>query len=317
MNQHFKDTVFSAESTWGGVVADLRFEYGDLHLKALTVSQKPTIDVSGGWVQVVGTSSVGGFNLYLPADLCLSVLEAADPVLDIAELDSTAAALVFEHVTTKPLSELEEVLGADLSISKIVDVSQPVTERIYGLNVEQDGKHYPAAISVSGKLHEWFEIVVGQYSNPHERELDERLIVHLGPVVIASRQAYLVRMGEKIDCGVQPSDVIKGVLMRQDGYYWPIFIEDNEIEISQQMAGPVNFSHADDTQVFATFGIGDVSVTAAERVKLAPGHRLKVNRIENNGANIYYQAKPFARGHLAICGENLAVEIDKIGSFQE
>lgn len=317
MNQHFKDTVFSINSTWAGVVADLSLTYGDLRIDAETTEATPDIDVNGGWVQIAGTSSVGTFNLYLPAQICLSILEASDPVLDIEELDGSAAALVFEHVVSKRLQQMETVLGADLAIAKIADVTRPVQEKTHGLKLTHDGNSYPAALSASGQLLEWLEIVTQQYSNPHERTLDETLVIHLGPVVVPNRQAYLARAGEMIDCGVKPSEVIKGVLMRKDGYYWPIFIEDNSIEISGALAGPVAFSDADTSQVFVTFGIGSVKLDAVNRLNLAPGSRVEIDRLPDNGANIYYQAKPFAKGNLALRGENLAVQIDSIGTFSE
>lgn len=317
MNQHFKDTVFSINSTWAGVVADLSLHYGDLRIAAETTEASPTIGVNGGWVQVAGTSSVGTFNLYLPAQICLLVLEAADPVLDIEELDGSAAALVFEHVVSQRLQQLEGVLGADLAIAKIADVTRPVNEKTYGLNLTHDGNTYPAAVAASGQLLEWLEIVTQQYSNPHERNLDETLTVHLGPVVVPNRQAYLARHGEMIDCGVKPSEVIKGVLMRKDGYYWPIFIEDNSIEISGTLAGPVVFAETDTDQVFVTFGIGSVKLDAVSRMGLAPGSRIDVERLPDNGANIFYQAKPFAKGKLALRGENLGVQIESIGAFQQ
>lgn len=317
MTQFRDPTLLSINSTWPGLLADLTLQYGDLQLSASTAERAPMVTSNGNWVQIGGGSSVGSFNIYLPADLCAAILEASDSDLDITRLDGTAAALVFEHVTSHKIEQLQEILGCDLSLTKIVDVSKTVTEPLLGMEIEHSDKKYEAGIHVTGKLAEWFEYVVANNSNLEERSLSDKLSVQLGPVILSDRQAYLVRSGGIIDCGVVPSEIIHGILLREDNRYWPIYIEDASVEIVGPLSGPASFDDVDRSQVFVTFGIGEINLRAVERVKLDIGSRLDVARYEDNEARVYYQTKPFAKGNLTLHGENLAVTLSTIGAFED
>jgi len=317
MSQYLDPTLLSINSTWPGLIADLTLQYGELYLSANTASRAPVVNPSDEWVQIMGGSSVGSFSLYLKTDICVAILEASDQNLDITQLDGTAAALVFEHVTSYRVEQLESVLGCDLSFTKVSDVTGPVREPLLGLQIDYDGKTHSAAICVTGKLAEWFEYVVANNSNLEERSLSEKMTVQLGPVTLSNRQAYLVRSGEIIDCGVMPSEIIHGILLREDRRYWPIYIEDSAIEIAGPLSGPTTFDENNEAHVFATFGIGEVTLRAVDRLNLDVGSRIDINRYADNGANIYYQTKPFGKGVLSLNGENLAVTLDKIGAFED
>jgi hypothetical protein len=316
MNQHYDPTVFSMDSTWPGLIADLGFTCGDISIDLSTTSQAPNIQTNGEWIQVVGASSAGAFNVYLPAELCLTMIEAADNDIAIDKLDGDLAALILEHILSEKLVELESVLGCDLAISNIADVQIPVRDAVYGVDVFINGQTTKAGLSVSGQLGEWVEYVVSQNSNLEERQLDENMVVHLGPVVLPSTNAYLVRSGEAINCGVTPSDIIKGILMRSDGRYWPIFIEDTEIEIAGPLAGPIDVPVEKTEYVYVTFGIGGLALSANARARIETGSRFEVERLPNNAANVYYQTRPFAQGNLSVIGENLAVTLGQIGKFE-
>ena len=317
MTQFRDPTLLSINSTWPGLIADLTLQYGDLQLNASTAERAPMVTSNGDWVQIGGGSSVGSFTIYLPADLCAAILAASDNDLDIAKLDGAAAALVFEHVTSHKIEKLEELLGCDLSLTKIADVDKVVTEPLLGLEIEHEDKVHSAGVRVTGKLAEWFEYVVANNSNLEERALSEKMSVQLGPVILSDRQAYLVRSGGIIDCGVVPSEVIHGILLREDNRYWPIHIEDASVEIVGPLSGPASFANVDRSQVFVTFGIGEINLPAVDRMKLDIGSRLDVARYDENGAHVYYQTKPFAKGNLTLHGENLAVTLSTIGAFDD
>ncbi len=317
MSQFLDPTLLSINSSWPGLIADLSLQYGELNLSAKTAARAPSVKPNGDWVQVSGGSSVGSFTIYMPANVCAAILEASDQKLDITQLDGTAAALVFEHVTSYRVEQLEEVLGCDLTFTKVTDVTQSIFEPLLGLEVYHDGETYNAGLKVNGKLAEWFEFVVANNSNLEERSLSETMSVQLGPVILSDRQAYLVRTGGIIDCGVMPSEVIHGILLREDKKYWPIYIEDSSIEIAGPLSGPAVFDEENRSQVFVTFGIGEIKLSAVERMNLEIGSSVNVTRYADNGAKIYYQTKPFAMGSLALHGDNLAVTLNTIGAFED
>lgn len=314
----YDKSLIALSSSWGGLIADLGVQLGDFYTIIDTLENPPGIPLNGNWVQIVGRSELGGFTVYMASEVTAVFLQLTDQELDISKLEGGDAALILEHLFTNQLTRLEAILGTNLAIESISDVDAPVTEKLLGFEFELNGKFQKAALSLTGGLYTLVESVVAPLSFPEEKKLDTRMIVHLGPVVVPARQAYLARIGEMINCGVEPSDVIKGVLMRSDNRYWPIHIEDEKIEIVGDLAEPVDFSKQDPNQenIFVTFGLGEVELSAYVRNTIGIGTTINTTRLPNNGANIYYQARPFGKGHLSILGENLAVTLDSVGAFK-
>lgn len=312
----FDRTLIALVSSWGGLIADLSINIGTYYTDIETLDKPPVIPFNGTWVQVFGRSDIGTFTLFMPSQAAASFLQLANDDLDISKLEGGDAALVFEHLLSDYFYKLEALLGANLEIQTIADVTTPVGGELLGFELDINGQTTQCALNVTGDLHLELERLVGQNSIPEEKKMDKRMIVHLGPVVLPARQAYLARIGEMIDCGVEPSDIIKGILMRADGRYWPIHIEDEQVEVVGELSGPVDFSNADKDTVFVTFGLGEVSLSAYQRSMITTGTTINVTRLPNNAANIYYQARPFGQGSLSILGTNLAVELGNVGAFK-
>lgn len=312
----YDKSLIALSSSWGGLICDLNIRIGSFATEIVTTNTPPLIQPNGNWIQIIGESNAGSFILYMQSDAAAFVLQLADNDLDITKLEGGDAALIFEHIFTDRLNRLEELVGVGLSIISITDVDAPVTGELLGFEFDIEGNLHQGAVQIHGDLHHLFEGIIAPHSFPEEKNLDNRLIVHLGPVVVPARQAYLARIGEMIDCGVEPSDIIKGVLMRCDGKYWPIHIEDEQMEIVGELAGPVQTSNETTENVFVTFGLGEVSLSPYERQNLTPGSKVNIDRLPNNGANIYYQARPFGQGYLSILGTHLAVTLDSVGAFK-
>ena len=312
----FDRSLIALVSSWGGLICDTTIQINDFNTEIITKNIPPKIPTNGTWIQIIGKSNIGGFTIYLPTDAAAFILQLADGNLDISKLEGGDAALVFEYLFTYHLNLLENILEAELSIVSITDVDAPVQGELLGFEFDLEGETQQGALQVQGDLHHQIEGVVGLNSFPEDKIVEDRLIVHLGPVVVPSKQAYLARVGEMIDCGVEPSSTIKGVLMRSDRRYWPIYIEDELVEIAGELAGPIQMSNETTENVFVTFGLGEVSLSAHLRLSLSVGSKIQIQRIPNNGANIYYQARPFGQGHLSILGSNLSVTLDNIGAFK-
>lgn len=312
----FDKTLIALVSSWGGLICDPRVQIGSFFTDLVTTFTAPNIAPNGRWIHIIGQSNMGAFSIFLPSEAAGFILQLADDDLNIGKLEGGDAALVFEHMFTYHMNMLEDMLGAELSIISITDVDAPVSGELLGFEFDIEGTTHQGALQITGELHYEFEKLVAPNSFPEEKKIDNKMIVHLGPVVVTARQAYLARVGQMIDCGVEPSAVIKGVLMRSDGRYWPIFIEDEQIEIAGPLAGPVKISNETTENVFVTFGLGEVSLSVFERHNLVEGSKVNIKRLPNNSAHIYYQARPFGLGHLSILGSNLSVTLDSIGAFK-
>lgn len=311
----YDKSLIALSSSWPNLVADLGMHIGRFSTVLDTLPQPPLVSVNGQWVQIIGNTNLGDFTVYMPSKAAAAFLQLAHDDLDITSLEGGDAALIFEHILTGYILNFEEMLGTSIIIETITDVTRPVSANLLGFILPIDGENHACALQLGGQLYKAVEILVAPHCFPEEKQLDEKMIVHLGPVVLPARQAYLARIGEMINCGVQPSDIIKGFLMRSDGRYYPIHIEDERVEIVGELSDPVRLDEANRDNVFVTFGLGEVSLTAFQRKGLSQGSSLNVTRLPNNQANIYYQLRPFGQGHLAIHGQSLAVALDNVGAF--
>ena len=309
-------SLLSLRSTWKGLIADLTFQVGSMRVITDTKDKAPSILPTGNWIQISGITGKGDFAIYVPAGFCKDLLNAGAADLKIEELEGADAALLFEHFLGERIAQLENLLGDEIHLTKVVDVSTPVSGDLLGLEFDTGSNKHQGALQVSGSLHNWLEYAVGQHSSAEEKSLDPTMIVHLGPVVVPSRQAYLAGTGATIDCGVMPSDIIKGVLLRSDNRYWPIYIEDNAVQIVGDLVGPVDpNANTSDDHVFVTFGIGQVSLKPFERAKLQVGTQLSIDRYPDNGAHVYFQGSPYGKGQITLLGDNLGVKVNTIGGF--
>lgn len=308
-------TLLSIYSTWEGLIADLSFGIGEFHVQVETTSKAMPVTANGNWAEISGVASNDEFAIYLPTDFCKQLIEAGSPGLDTDALASPDATIILEHFLTPRLDQLENVFGKKISFTGIQKVTTPISNQLLGLKLHVNDDEYAGSLRVTGDMLDRLEAFADKNSSMDEKMLDPHMVVHLGPVVIPSSQAYLARSGASIDCGVMPSDTIKGVLVRKDRYYWPIHIEDEVIEIAGDLAGPIELTTAQTDHVFVTFGIGSMNLGAFERSSVQIGTRLPMDRYEGNRAYVYYQSMPYAQGHIALIGANLGVTVDTIGSF--
>jgi len=306
--------ILTLRRAWAGLVADLRLIIENSTVTAVPNSAIPQIPADGSWLKVVGNGNSGNFDLFMPAVLLDLIFKKADENLDLGNIQSIDAAIILEHIFTERLEALEAIFGQKLTFEYIEMVEQVPAGSALGFDVKVDAISYPAALTAQGQLFQALKQIVERNSNPQELELDPKMTVHFGPVVVPSKTAYQSAVGGTIDCGVTPNQNITGVLMRSDGRYWPVQIEDEVIKIAGELAPPVDFSKTQADRVFATFVIGTIELDAFQRGQIQNGTTLPVNRFADNKTDVYFQNRHYASGHLKILNENLAVQIDMVGS---
>ena len=306
--------ALSLRSAWSALIADLNMICGETPLTAKPNGLVPYIQTDNSWAKFSGKARNGSFNVFLPIQLADDILKAQDANLAFSSLLSEDAALVFEHIFSNKLGALEEAIGTNLALDKSTTVTVPVIGTLLGLDIEFAGKSYSAAIQTDGAFATQINSSIEANSSPEESKISSELSIHFGPIVLASKVARQAKPGETINCGVAPNDLISGVLMRKDGAYWPIHVEDDAIEIIADLVKPDQNTRPQYDRVFVTFVIGTVELSAFERQQLAAGKQININRFENNHVDIFYQNKPFAKGHLKLVDGYLAVEYDEINT---
>jgi len=303
----------SLQASWPGMLADLSFVTSAITLVAMPTASVPKIQTDGSWTMLSGSAGQNGrFCLFVPGKTACKILELADPTIKFEKLLGADASLILEHVFSNGLVAIEETLDVELTFDQLGDVVKAPLEGLLGLQVDLEGERHDAALFIEGDLHDRLEYFTAERFDPLERDLDPLLEVHLGPVVLPAARALSAKPGETIDCGVSPSDTVRGVLMRRDGRYWPVFIEDDCVEIVGDLLGPVQISDGLE-HVFATFVLAKVRLNAVERQQLVIGARIAVERLPDDGVELHYQASPYGMGSLTVFSGNLGVTINRVG----
>lgn len=305
--------MYAIRNTWPWLIADLSFRCGDRTVEVDTLPAAPSLCVGDAWCKVIGQSPIGNFSVILPSAFLQLLFEGIDDNILLEKIDSSTAAVILEHGLTPGITMLESKLGTDLTFLDVMAFDGPVDRNALGIEFRISKQLFEGSLNVDSKLAEALEVIVQENSCSKEKNVDSELMVHLGPVVLASRNAYLAAPGSTIDCGVMPTEIINGVLMRSDNRYWPIHIEDDAVEIAGELTPPVDFSGTSHEQVFVTFALGRVELNAIQRKQLEPGQRLEIERYPDNGALVHYQTIPYAEGTIVLLGDNLAVNLCSIG----
>ena len=215
-----------------------------------------------------------------------------------------------EHLLLEPLSQLENFLGEYQEIRQIrTSLRSDIQKNSLQFSVSHDEHHFVGFLNIKDPLAERITERVIPFSSVDEKRVSDALDIMIGPIALDNHAFSNVTLGQIIDCGVQPSDTIRGFVWRSDNSYWPGFVEDDQFLISGKKAA-IDFSaarKADKTLVSLQFA--DAYVMAVDRLTIAEGDRINVTRFEDNEVRIFANDVEHGYGRLMVHNGNLAVEV--------
>ncbi|MCB1457727.1 MAG: FliM/FliN family flagellar motor switch protein [Nitratireductor sp.] len=297
---------------WGNVVADLGFRVGDRLFDIETIAGTTLPDTGGEIVMIAGLFGNETFRLGIELSALIAMLQAIDPEIRQLPRDPDDAVLACELVASGLFSRMENALGESVRLISL----QRGAERAISAQLRE---LLPVTIS-SGGYQWWAGLQPGQgmagiiepfaRANQHrdEKLIDRSMSVCIGPVAMATDQVYRARAQSIVDCGFDPSNDVRGVLIRSDGKYWPVVIDDEAIEITGNLRDG-GLMRAGSGSTLVTIRIGEVTLSPSQRLKIEQGTRILVARIPGNQAEVMVGRKALCHGELDIVDGSLAVRI--------
>lgn len=263
-----------------------------------------------GWVTLTLHGSRYQFETLLPLPFFEAALARSYPNVNLRALEEQDRLLIIEELLSDPLSQLESFLGEYLEITRArATIAHDVNSNSLQFSVEHNESRFVGFLNIKDPLAERITERVMPFSSVDEKRVSNGLQIMIGPIALDNHEFSNVTLGQIIDCGVQPSDTIRGFIWRSDDSYWPGFVEDEQFLVSGKKAW-IDFSSArkaDKTLVSLQFA--DANVTAIDRLTITEGDRVNVNRFENNEVRIFANDVEHAFGRLLIHNGNLAVEV--------
>ncbi|MEZ5792462.1 MAG: FliM/FliN family flagellar motor switch protein [Nitratireductor sp.] len=292
------------------------FRVGEKLFEIETVFGDQTISPSGQTVVIEGSFGAEPFLVHVAAPALIAMLQAVDPAITNLPSMPVDALLACEAIASNLISRIEEATGEMIALHSLslLRAGNRVSSGMLGASIASGGNQWPAGFEVGPRAASWLEGYAAANQHPAEKRISRQMAVCIGPVAMATEQVYRARPGAIVDCGVDPSADVRGILLRSDGSYWPISIEDEVIEVTGSLRGPVPM-RAGTGSTIVSMRIGDVTLTPSERLRIEPGTRILVSRIPENLAELRVGSKALCHGELDVVEGTLAVRISATGAI--
>ena len=253
--------------------------------------------------------------VYMPLAFIHAVHAASGSLADLDNMDEPDAILVLEQTFADPLEQIARLTGEYLQITTLEPVSTiPVGDRDFQFTIlDSQGRQHLCAVEIDGDLEARIIERIVPFSSASEKTVANALDVRIGPILISRDDLARVREGHIIDCGVQPSDIIRGLLVRSDNQAWPCHIEDAGVHITGACR-PLDFSSARKADAsLVTLSFAGASLGPLDRLQLSEGSFVDLGRHEQNRVDIFANDQLVGIGHLVVEDGNLGVKVDQTG----
>jgi len=295
---------------WRHCVLNFPFSMGGMQWSAASTPITELPENLEGWVTLTLHGDRHQFEALLPLQFFETALAIRYPNVNLRALEEPDRQLIIEETLSDPLSQMENFLGEYQEITRArASIWDDVHSNSLQFSVENNESRFTGFLNIKDPLAERITERVMPFSSVDEKRVSNDLQIMIGPIALDNHAFSNVTLGQFIDCGVQPSDTIRGFVWRSDDSYWPGFVEDEQFLISGKKAwidfGPAR--KADKTLVSLQFA--DANVTAIDRLTINEGDRVNVNRFENNEVRIFANDVEHGFGRLLIHKGNLAVEV--------
>jgi hypothetical protein len=300
-------------AAWRDVVADMTFRVGD-RLFELETAPRPDEGCRGPLILIEGRLGGEHFTAAVESGIAAALLQSCDEQLRRFPDGDVESALVAHVMLAGLVERIERGSGMQIEFDRVRTAAELPVRSWLHLALRGAGLHSWVAIAVGAQT----ALAIGRFAaanrHPGERAIAPRLSVRVGPVALATEQVHRARAGAAIDCGVDPSAEVRGVLQRSDGAFWPVVIDDEAVTIAGPMRPPLNPAAGPGT-TYVTIRIGDVSIAMHQRIALQAGDRLAIARIAENMAEIHVGNRALAHGHLDLVEDSLVVQVSGAGGL--
>lgn len=298
---------------WRHCVLNFPFSLGGQQWSAASAPITVLPESLEDWITLTLQSERYQFEALLPLQFFEAALARLYPNVNLRALQEPDRRLIIEDLLSDPLSQLENFLGQyqEITLTR-ASIGKDVQANSLQFTVHANEQRFTGFVNISDPLAERITERVIPFSSVDEKNVADLLQVMIGPIAIDNQAFSNVTIGQLIDCGVQPSDTIRGFVWRSDQTYWPGFVEDTQFLVSGKKA-QIDFTAARKAnKTLVSLQFSDAIVRAVDRLTIGEGDRLNINRFENNEVRIFANDIEHGFGRLLVHNGNLAVEVTYI-----
>lgn len=262
---------------------------------------------------MLALGSAGGetFAALLPPEAMLAITAMLDPEA-VPPSHPVDRALCIELALRKLVERLERELGGEIVIDEVIEAGASLPDLSWlCLQVKTLGTDMTIRLATGPIAMRRLEAFAGANADPTERAVDRRLHVKIGPIVLAADDAYGLEPGITVDCGVDPSIEVRGMLERSDGSWWPVVVNNDAIEITGPMQKPAA-NTVGKGSVTLGVKVGYAELSAHRRMGLVTGAQVAMQRLEGNIAELCRSSVTVATGELDVIGGRLAIRVTSV-----
>ena len=221
-------------SIWRNCLLSLPFVIGNQRFLAATSAVSTPFSGDSVLVGLKLSNGHQAFNLVVPEAFLEDVISANSAGISMHVTEDDDLILVIEQVISEPLEQIANLLGAYCEITGIErDLAPKAANDGFQFDVtDPSGVLHRCAVLFDDRLEARIIERIEPVSSPHEKTVADHLDVRIGPIILSRQDIARLSTGQILDCGVQPTDQIRGLLLRSDDQFWPGFIDDSGIQIS-------------------------------------------------------------------------------------
>ena len=294
-------------TNWPAVIGELAVPLANRELIVETAARDTSAETD--WRMVLLTGKAGGYDFAAALEIGLVnlVMQAQDPDLVLLPEHTEEAACLLEHILAPLVEVLESHIGISIGIEHALVVERLPQHEWLHLIAGYGAENYRLVVAVPDNLQSWLGNFVHGNANGYEKAIEKRLSVRVGPVTLSRDLADNLSAGTCISTGLKPNGRVQGTLMRSDGRYWPVIIDDSSVKIDYDLMPAMNLLEQHD--IWACFEIGMVEMPHSTRIKIARGDSLDINRITGGATRIWLNGQPAGWGTFDLVGGVIAVRV--------
>jgi hypothetical protein len=253
---------------------------------------------------LAGRCGTGAFSLSLPLKLVQTLLTGVPGGIDVAGLDPEDAALVAEHVLTRPIEMLEGLLGAPVILQRLEPRAAGQDMAAIHLIAKVQAGEFPIGLTIE-------DAAAFAAMSAAIARLDARgpgvvpgMPIGLGPIRISRADMAAIQPGDQLLLNGATPETLTGILFLDDTLGWPIRIVDGAVEATGPL-GP-----AADAMEALRSGMASLFLRVGVSAGQSPmqlADRVPMQRLEDSQMLVSSGTRILGQGALVSLPEGLAV----------
>ncbi len=254
------------------------------------------------------------FSVYIEQNLVENIFANSQANISFGEMSRLECGVVFEHLFTEPLQNLEKKLGADITIIGVSLVKELPEENRFDFFVNSFGNVFSGVfVSDDNDILERISKALLPFQVPGEKNCSDICDVVIGPIDIIEEDLAEIQVGDLVSLGQKVDKEMQGYIYRQSGTIWKAMLEPS---VSVITSGPQKISSLlpkNSHTKSVGIKIGTLNIPASNILGMKIKDSFKIERLANNEALLILDKNIIASGNLQHVNNVICLAVNNIG----